>query len=249
MLPLPKSDQDHFSDPPTHRKGCSVVTQGLLAMPELPPHWTVTWCPHPCSPALLPFQTEAPLPVSSSVQGQTAGNSSVACSRIYLQASGSRGRGSEQVSEMPDLTAGLGTCVPIAPARPCPSQGSRPGRPGPPLPCARMCGGHGAITQSGPRAETAACTAGPANKVAVCAEQRCGHMKGWRSISGGTESEHKCWRHEGCHGRGSTEHQLCHGPLAAMCDLALVRLQLRSLVGQISIKDNAKQTKKPYNRL
>lgn len=122
MLPLPKSNQDHFSDPPTHRKGCSVVTQGLLAMPELPPHWTVTWCPHPCGPAPLPFQTEAPLPVSSSAQGQTAGNSSVACSRIYLQAARSRGRGSEQVSEMPDLTAGLSTCVPIAPARPCSGQ-------------------------------------------------------------------------------------------------------------------------------
>lgn len=190
MLPLPKSDQYHFSDPSTHRKGCSLVTQGLLAMSGLSPHWMVTCCPHPCSPAPLPFQTEAPLPVSSSAQGRTAGNSSVACSRIYLQAARGRGRGSEQVSEMPDLTPGLGTRVPIAPARPCPGQGSHPGRPRPPLPCARMCGGHGAITQSGLRAETAACTAGPANKVAVCVEQRCGHMKSWRSISGGTEDEH-----------------------------------------------------------
>lgn len=162
--------------------------------------------PPPLWPNPITFSRQRrPLPVSSSAQGQTAGNNSVACSRIYLQAARSRGRGSEQVSEMPDLTAGLSTCVPIAPARPCsrPSQGSHRSQ-APPPPCARMCGGHEAITQSGPRAETAACTAGPANKVAVCRTKMWSH-EGWRNISG-AENEHKCWRQEGCHGGGSTEH-------------------------------------------
>lgn len=52
----------------------------------------------------LPFQIEESLLVSSSVWSQRVGNSSVVCSRIYLQAVRSRGKGGERNSVILNLT-------------------------------------------------------------------------------------------------------------------------------------------------
>lgn len=53
----------------------------------------------------LPFQTEESLLVSSSVQSWRVGNSSVVCSRIYLQAARGRGKGNEHNSIILNLTS------------------------------------------------------------------------------------------------------------------------------------------------
>lgn len=87
---------------PTHRKGNSVAIQQAL----LAPQWPVTTLkyivpaasPHVEMELPLPFQTKESLLVSFSVQSWRVGNSSVVCSRIYLQAVRGREKGNEHNS-------------------------------------------------------------------------------------------------------------------------------------------------------
>lgn len=146
----------------------------------------------------LPFQTEESLLVSSSVWSQRVGNSSVVCSRIYLQAARSRGKGSERNSVILNLTpwssyTSLHLLWP---------QGTIATTQAFPRPRLLIQGGHAlpihfdqpssplclkgyvkAIEPSSPNQcpeqRCGACMAGPANKVAVYAEQRYSHMKSW----------------------------------------------------------------------
>lgn len=76
----------------------------------------------------LPFQTEEPLPASSSVRSQTVGNSSAAYSRICLRTERSRERRSEQRLQWGTWLAGHCTTparhsspLPLHPGRPAPS--------------------------------------------------------------------------------------------------------------------------------
>lgn len=178
---------------PTHRKSNSVaIQQALLATHCHNTEIHSACCFSPLRDGLpLPFQTEESLLVSSSVQSWRVGNSSVVCSRIYLQAAGGRGKGNEHNSIILNLTSwswhilypsplAMSIITPLPfpgsgflsmEARPSLKLWFQPSSPLYPLDMWRPLS-HQPISAQNKDIR-------PANKVAVYAEQRHGHMKSW----------------------------------------------------------------------